>query len=99
VTTVSGYPVSLPAPAGGLAVSPLAGRTGLRLSGQADLCTTEILKQAIAALPPEADEIHLQLARLEYIDVAATRALVMLTTSPARPRLVLHYPRRSCSGC
>ena len=80
MTTVSGHPVGL------------AARMGLRLSGQADLCTAEILGQAIAALPPEADEIHLQLATLEYIDVAAARELVVLTSRPARPRLVLHYP-------
>jgi hypothetical protein len=61
VTAVSGHPVTLPAPAGALAVSQLTARTGLRLSGQADLCSVDALKQAIAALPPEADEIQLQL--------------------------------------
>jgi hypothetical protein len=88
VTAVSGHPVTLPA----LAVSPLAARTGPRLSGQADLRAVDALKQAIAALPPDPDEIQLQLAGLEFIDVAAARELVMLTASPARARLVLHYP-------
>jgi hypothetical protein len=92
VTTISGPLVTLPPPVGGLAVSQLTARTGLCLSGQADLCNVGLLEQAIAALPPEADEIHLQLARLEFIDVAAARELVMLTGRPARPRLVLHYP-------
>jgi STAS domain len=92
VVVAPGRPVGLPGPAPRLAVSQLAGRTGLRLSGEADLCTVDILKQAIAALPPGAAEIHLQLASLEFIDVAAARELVMLTARPARPRLVLHYP-------
>ncbi len=82
----------LPVSRAGFAVSPLSARTGLRLSGQADLCVVDLLQQAIAALPPGTGEIHLQLASLEYIDVAAARELVMLTTRPPRPRLVLHYP-------
>jgi hypothetical protein len=76
----------------GFAVSQLGGRTGLRLSGQADLCTVDLLKQSIAALPPDADEIHLQLASLEFIDLAAARELVMLTIRPSPPHLVLHDP-------
>jgi STAS domain len=92
VVTAPGRPVSLPGPAPGLVVSHLAARTGLRLTGEADLCNLDRLKQAIAALPPAAAEIHLQLAGLEFIDVAAARELVMLTSRPARPRLVLHYP-------
>jgi hypothetical protein len=82
----------VPVSRAGFAVSPLSARTGLRLSGQADLCSVDLLHQAIAALPSGADEIHLQLASLEYIDVAATRELVRLTARPSCPRLVLHYP-------
>jgi len=92
VAVASDRAAGLPGAAGGLSVSQLEGRTGLRLSGQVDLCTVGILQQAIAALPADAAEIHLQLASLEYIDVAAARELVMLTRRPARPRLVLHYP-------
>jgi hypothetical protein len=92
VAVAPGHPIGLPCLEAGLAVSQLAARTGLRLSGQADLCAIDLLKQAIAGLPPGADEIHLQLASLEFIDVAAARELVMLTTRPSRPRLVLHYP-------
>jgi hypothetical protein len=61
----------LPVSRAGFAVGPLSACTGLRLSGQADLCVVDLLQQAIAALPPDAGEIHLQLASLEYIDVAA----------------------------
>jgi hypothetical protein len=92
VVTALGRQPGPPRSAPGLTVSQLTGRTGLRLSGEADLRTVDLLKQAIAALPPDAAEIHLQLASLEFIDIAAARELVTLTSHPARPRLVLHYP-------
>lgn len=81
-----------PGPTAGFAVRELSARTGLRLAGWADLSTVNLLKHAIAALPADAGEIHLQLASLEFIDEAATRELVMLTARSTRPRLVLHYP-------
>ena len=84
--------IDLPGPTAGFAVSQLSARTGLRLSGRADLDTVDLLKHAIAALPADADEIHLQLASLEFVDEAAARELVLLTARPSRPRLVLHYP-------
>ena len=84
--------IALPGPTAGFAVSQLSARTGLRLSGRADLDSLDLLKHAIAALPADAGEIHLQLASLEFIDEAAARELVMLTARPTRPRLVLHYP-------
>lgn len=77
---------------GGDDVRQLTACTGLRPSGQADLRALGLLRRAIAALPPDVGEIHLQLASLEYIDVAATRELVMLTTRPSRSHPVLHYP-------
>jgi hypothetical protein len=84
--------IALPGPTAGFAVSQLSARTGLRLSGRADLDTVDLLKHAIAALPADAGEIHLQLASLEFIDEAAARELVMLTGRPNQPRMVLHYP-------
>ena len=51
----------------------LHGTAPVRSGGPARL---GLLRRAIAALPPDAGEIHLQLASLEYIDVAATRELV-----------------------
>ena len=87
----SGRPTELPNPAG-FVISQLSARTGLRLSGEADRSCLDLLRQAAAALPCDAGEIHLQLASLEFIDVAAARELVVLTSRPARPRLVLHYP-------
>ena len=75
-----------------LRVSPLAGRVGLRLTGEADVHTVDILRRATAQLPPEAGEIHLQLASLEFIDVAAIRQLVAVAERPAHPRIILHSP-------
>jgi hypothetical protein len=63
---------------------------GLRLPGEADLRNVDLLKQAIAALPIDANEIHLQLASLEYIDIAAGRK--QSRCRPARARRCL--PRR-----
>jgi ABC-type transporter Mla MlaB component len=78
-----------------LRISPLMGQTGLRLTGEADMHTAEILSKAIAELPADAPEIHLQLASLEFIDVAAARHLASLAERPARPTVILHYPPRS----
>jgi ABC-type transporter Mla MlaB component len=84
-------PLEVTAPAW-LTVTPLEGRTGLRLAGEADLCTAPALRRAIEELPAGAREIHLQLAGLELIDVAAARLLVTLTERPGRPAVILHYP-------
>jgi len=78
-----------------LRVSPLAGQAGqvgLRLDGEADMHTVELLRRAIAELPPEADEIHICLAGLTFLDVAAARQLVALAERPAQPRVILHSP-------
>jgi ABC-type transporter Mla MlaB component len=75
-----------------LHISPLTGRTGLRLSGEADMHTAEILAKALAEVPPDAAEVHLQLAGLEFIDVAAARHLAALAERPARPTVIVHYP-------
>jgi len=84
-----------PGPAGEpglLTISPLTGRAGLRLDGEADLTSHHELQKALAALPPGAAEIHFELARLKFIDVAATRALIARTLQPSHPRLILHHP-------
>jgi len=73
----------------------MTGCTGLHLSGEADMHTAGILGQSLAGLAPDAPEIHLQLAGLEFIDVVAARHLVALAERPARPAVILHYPPRS----
>jgi anti-anti-sigma regulatory factor len=77
-----------------LTVRPLAGRAGLRLEGEADLTEQPRLREALAALPPAA-EIHLDLAELDFIDIAATRQLIALTQQLPHPRLILHDPPRA----
>jgi len=77
---------------GALTVRPLAdNRAGLRLEGEADLTGQPRLREALAALPPAA-RIHLDLAGLDFIDIAATRQLIALTQHPPRPPLILHDP-------
>jgi hypothetical protein len=78
-----------------LHISPLTGCAGLRLAGEADMHTAELVRKAIAELPPDASEIHLQLADLEFIDVSAARQLAVLSERPARPTVILHRPPRS----
>ncbi len=60
----------------GSTVSALADHVGLRLDGEADLSNQDEIRQALAALPPDATEIHFELAGLEFIDVAAARQLI-----------------------
>lgn len=84
----------IPGPArdvGVLMVHQLTGRAGLRLEGEADLTGLDQIREALAALPPAA-KIHLDLAGLTFIDVAATRQLIAVTRQPPRPRLILHDP-------
>lgn len=76
----------------GLCVTPLIGCTGLRLAGDADMCTAGILRDALAGLPPDACEIHLQLASLAFIDVAGTRQILALAERTPRPEVILHCP-------
>lgn len=75
-----------------LAISPLAGRVGLRLTGEADLHTVPALRAALAQLPPDTAEIYLDLAGLEFIDVASARQVAALAERPAQPRITLHDP-------
>lgn len=75
-----------------LTITPLDGRTGLRLAGEADLWSVPALRRAVEALPADARHIHLQLAGLEFIDVAAARFLITLTERPGQPDVILHSP-------
>lgn len=47
------------------------------------------LREAIAALPAGASEVHPELPELSFIDVRSTRELIALAR-PAPPRLILH---------
>lgn len=56
------------------------------------MLTVPALRRAAAGLRPDARQIHLQLASLEFADVAATRFLATLTERPGRPEVILYYP-------
>ncbi len=79
--------------AGTLTIRRLAGRRGLLLDGEADLNSRYALRGALRALTSDGPgEIHLELARLTFIDVSCTRELVALTQFPRPARVILHNP-------
>jgi hypothetical protein len=78
----------------GLKVTLLKNRVGLCLRGEADMQNVDELREAIAALPADVAEVHLELAELSFIDVCSTRELITLAHRPARPLLILHQPPR-----
>jgi anti-anti-sigma regulatory factor len=75
-----------------LTATLLEDQAGLRLRGEADMLSTGALREAIAALPADAREVHLDLAELTFIDVSSTRELLALARRPPRPCLILHQP-------
>jgi hypothetical protein len=76
----------------GLTVTLLARQAGLCLRGAADLLSLDTLREAIAALPADAGEVHLELAELSFIDVCSARELIAVARRPARPHLIFHQP-------
>ncbi len=78
----------------GLTVTLLENQAGLRLRGEADMRNADALREAIASLPADMAEIHLELAELSFIDVCVTRELITLARRRARPHLILHHPPR-----
>jgi hypothetical protein len=78
-----------------LTVTVLDGQAGLSLRGEADMLGTDALRSAIAGLPANVSEVHLELAALSFIDVGCTRELLALARCPARSRLILHQPPRA----
>jgi anti-anti-sigma regulatory factor len=77
-----------------LRVVPVDPPTGLRLVGEVDVSNRPVLRQALAACDG-ADEVHLHLGELQFIDVAGATELVhhAAALGPAR-RMVLHDPPR-----
>ncbi len=75
-----------------LTISVLTGRVGLRLDGDVDMSCRDQLRTALLALPPGASPVHLELAGLNFIDVAGARELVALVQAEPHPRLILHDP-------
>ena len=81
-----------------------AGITQVRLAGEADLFTSDALRRALAATVPQGADIHLDLSRLAFIDIAVARVLAGAAArlNPGR-RMVLHEPppalRRAIGLC
>jgi hypothetical protein len=95
MVTASYHLTSRPGRGGWLAVTPLTGRVGQRLTGKIDVLNADVLARAIAALPPGRPEIHFQLAGLEFTDVQGTRELARLAVPAAARHLILRYPAGS----
>ena len=74
-----------------LCAVPLPDRAGLRLAGEADLASARRLREALLALPADGT-IHLDLADLNFIDVACARELMALGRESPDRRLILHDP-------
>jgi len=78
---------------GTLTIRPLSGCRGLLLAGEADLTARDTLRAALAALPADGTgEIHLDLAGLEFIDLACARELIALTGRHPAARVIAHRP-------
>lgn len=79
-----------------LTTSALAGRVGLRLSGDVDTSNHDRLRSGLAALPTDGiTAVHLELAGLDFIDIAGTRDLMALTQLHPGLCLILHDPPAS----
>ena len=66
----------------------------LAVAGEIDEYSYKSLIRALASVAREPGEIHIDLADVEYCDVAGLRAFVVLAAAPCRdqagPRVVLH---------
>jgi anti-anti-sigma regulatory factor len=86
--------------AAGLVITTVAAvggdETWLRLAGEADLSDFGAVQHALAASVAAAGDVHMDLAALDFADVAITRLLAETAAELApRRRLVLHQPSRS----
>jgi anti-anti-sigma regulatory factor len=79
---------------GELCVIRLGDQPGLAVAGEIDEYSYKTLIRVLASVAREPGEIHIDLAGVEYCDVAGLRALVVLATVPGGdhdgPRVVLH---------
>ena len=79
---------------GELCVIRLGDQPRLVVAGEIDEYSYKTLIRALASAARDPGEIHIDLARVEYCDIAGLRAFVMLATVPggdhAGPRVVLH---------
>jgi anti-anti-sigma factor len=78
-----------------LTIAPLAQQCGLRLIGEVDLATHDLLAEALSSVAANGDDVHLDLAELSFIDLGGATILVNLATRLGpHQHLVLHRPPR-----
>lgn len=81
---------------GALVISPLRGRTGVRLAGEADCTVRDTLQAVLATLTADgAQAIRVDLTGLEFIDVCCTRELIAVARRHPAARLVVYHPPAS----
>lgn len=78
-----------------LRITRIPGQAALAIAGEIDDCTHAALVDALRELTDGLHEIHINLAGLEYCDIAGLRAIVLLAGDNANhghegTRLVLH---------
>lgn len=76
-----------------LHVTALPDHVGLELVGEVDLSTRDDFTRALTPLLASDADVHLEMARLAFSDVAAAATLVTAAQGlPHGRRLVLHHP-------
>lgn len=77
-------------------VTPLGGCVRLRLTGHVDPVSHDELRSILAGLRTDGiTAIHLEMSKLDFIDIAGTRELMMFAQAHPRLRLILHDPPAS----
>jgi anti-anti-sigma regulatory factor len=80
---------------GQLRIARLADEPWLVVAGEIDEYSYKSLIRALASVARDPGEIHIDLADVEYCDVAGLRAFVVLAAAPCRDhagtRVVLHH--------
>lgn len=80
---------------GQLRITRLAAESWLFVAGEIDEYSYKTLIRVLASVARDTSEIHIDLADVEYCDVAGLRALVVLAAAPCRDhagtRVVLHH--------
>lgn len=80
-------------PSAALRFIPLVHRTGVRVCGEIDLLTRAEWTMLLHSLATGAEDVHLELADLSFIDVGGVTVLARAALRlPTGRRLVLHHP-------
>lgn len=80
------------AASGAFVISPLCGRTGVLLAGEADYTVRDVLSAALVALAADgARDIHVDLTELDFMDVCCTRELIAVTERRPAVRLIVYH--------